>query len=224
MAGGGLAGRERNCGLVVYRRLRSDVLAGVFSAGELLYETGLTDRYGVSRTPLREALARLEQDGLLERASRGYRVRSGTPQDVLDIYQARTALESVAASNAAARRSALELARLAELTKAARQSTDPATERSHNAAWHELVWEAGHNPTVRDLLVRLTDQLRIYDGRREEQVSDLHATRDEHAAVLAAVRSGDGEAAARAMNGHLSRSRAVRMEAFVHAQTLPVGG
>jgi DNA-binding GntR family transcriptional regulator len=64
--------------------LRADVLSGKFAPEEVLLETVLARVYGLSRTPVREALGRLEQDGLLERGTRGYRVRSGTPQDVLD--------------------------------------------------------------------------------------------------------------------------------------------
>ena len=75
-----------------YERIRADILAGRFEAGAALLETVLAGQYGVSRTPVREALARLEQDGLLLRVVRGYRVRSGTAEDVLEIYEARIAL------------------------------------------------------------------------------------------------------------------------------------
>ncbi len=196
-----------------YARLRADVLDGEFARDELLQESVLGTRYGVSRTPVREALVRLEQDGLLERVPRGYRVRSGTPEDVLDIYDARTALEGVAAASAAERRSPLELARLESL-HADVEGADPDEQRRLNLLWHQALWAASRNATVTGLLERLTAQLRIYDGRRTESAPDLSASRSEHAAVLDAVRARDGEAARVAIAGHLQRSRDLRLHAF----------
>ena len=95
-----------------YLRLRADILAGKFPQGSPLHETQLCESYGASRTPIREALNWLAHDGLLERAARGFRVRSGTPEDVIEIYAARVALESEAAGAAALRHSDLDLARL----------------------------------------------------------------------------------------------------------------
>ncbi len=197
-----------------YAQLRSDVLNGAFDRAELLQETTLTARYGISRTPIREALARLEQDGLLERAARGYRVRSGTAEDVLDIYEARIALEAVAAADAAARRSELELARLESLHADAGASRSPEDERRLNTVWHEELWAAAHNMTVAGLLERLTAQLRIYDVGRIEDADDLDATRTEHEAVMAALRARDADGARRAISGHLDRSRDLRLHAF----------
>lgn len=198
----------------LYVALRRDVLDGVFPAGAPLQEVALTSRYGNSRTPVREALARLAQDGLLERVGRGYRVRSGTAEDVLDIYEARIALEAVAAAGAATRCTQLELVRLDRLRLAAAESDDLDEERRLNAQWHEELWLAGHSPTVRDLLVRITAQLRIYDHGRVESPTDLRESRAEHAAVMAALRRRDSGAAAAAIRGHLERSRDLRLDAF----------
>lgn len=205
----------------LYARLRADILAGSFAAGSVLQETHLTARYGVSRTPIREALVRLEQDGLVERASRGLRVRSGTAEDVLEIYEARIALEGVAAASAAARRSDLELARLERLHTMSCATADGAEARRLNALWHEELWASGRNATVRALLVRLTAQLRIYDGVRVESEEDLLATRAEHEEVMAALRSRDPERARLAVVGHLERSREIRLRLFTDALDLP---
>jgi DNA-binding GntR family transcriptional regulator len=205
--------RASEVGTQHYAELRRDVLDGAFAPDDLLQESPLAARYGVSRTPVREALARLEQDGLLERVPRGYRVRSGTPEDVLDVYDARTALEGVAAAAAADRRSALELARLESLHEDA-ATAGPEEQRRLNTLWHEALWAASHNATVTGLLVRLTSQLRIYDGTRTESAEDLAASRAEHAAVLDAVRRRDPEAARAAVQGHLERSRDLRLRAF----------
>lgn len=197
-----------------YRRIRSDILDGAFPTGAVLHETALTDRYGVSRTPIREALARLEHDGLLDRAPRGYRVRSGTPEDVLDIYEARIALEGVAAANAATRRTELELARLEALHSEAAATSDRAVARRLNATWHEELWSAAHNGTVRSLLTRLTAQLRIYDTHRTEDASDLTQSQAEHEQIMEALRTRDAEGARAAISAHLVRSRDLRLRAF----------
>ncbi|MFD0689728.1 GntR family transcriptional regulator [Actinomadura fibrosa] len=199
---------------MIYERLRDDVLAGRFPAGTPLLETVLAASYGVSRTPVREALARLAQDGLLKRAARGYEVRSGTPQDVLEIYEARIALEGQAAFGAAERRTDLDLARLRHLHDAA---GDPAAAREAHAQWHAALWRAGHNATIEALLERLTAQLRIYDQTPHESPDDLALSHDEHTALLRAVEDRDPSAAQEAMTVHLRRSRDLRLTRFAVA-------
>jgi DNA-binding GntR family transcriptional regulator len=194
--------------------LRADVLSGKFGPDEVLFETALTKVYGLSRTPIREALGRLEQDGLLERGTRGYRVRSGTPQDILDIYEARSALEAAAAAAAAIRCTDLDLAKLLHIHELACQGTDPGTVRGLNSDWHFALWEASHNPTIQGLLSRLVEQLRIYDRGPRESRDDFEKTRTEHAKVLAAITSRDPGYARRAVTEHLARARELRLTAF----------
>lgn len=213
-ASGDTGGDRAEAAAQHYRRIRQDILDGAFPAGTVLHETALTERYGVSRTPIREALARLEHDGLLDRAARGYRVRSGTPEDVLDIYEARIALEAVAAANAATRATELELARLEGLHAEAGATADLAAVRRLHSAWHQELWAAAHNATVLSLLTRLTAQLRIYDSHRSEDPTDLEQSHAEHEQIMAALRSRDAAAARSDIGAHLDRSRDLRLRAF----------
>jgi len=128
-----------------YLRLRADILAGKFPQGAPLHETQLCESYGASRTPIREALNWLAHDGLLERAARGFRVRSGTPEDVIEIYAARVALESEAAGAAALRHSDLDLARLDGLHEFCCTATEGTEVRAGNFKFHE---PSGRPPTI----------------------------------------------------------------------------
>ncbi|GLY33498.1 GntR family transcriptional regulator [Kineosporia sp. NBRC 101731] len=199
----------------LYEIVRSDILAGEFGATALLQELPLAQRYGVSRTPVREALARLEHEGLVEKAGRGHRVRSGTAEDVLEVYEARIVLEGQAAAGAAERRGELDLARLRHLheTVLAGETRHDA-ERSAHSAWHATIWRASHNRTIETLLHRLTAQLRIYDRGTQETSHDLEQTRAEHERILAAITDRRPEEARGAMIEHLTRAREVRLHRF----------
>jgi DNA-binding GntR family transcriptional regulator len=200
-----------------YLRIRGDILAGEFPDGSRLLETSLAARYGVSRTPVREALVALLADGLIERVDNGFRVRTGTPEDVIDIYEARIALEAVAASAAARRHTDLDLARLKNahtdaLAKAAAGDDRGAHEADAN--WHEALWQAAHNATINQALGRWLAQLRIYDAGPPGPSDDLNTTWSEHEAILAAIESGDADAAHAAMTMHLEHSRQKRLGAL----------
>ncbi len=196
--------------------LRADLLAGRFSPQQPLSESALTGVYGVSRTPVREALNRLEQEGLIIRAARGYRIRSGAPDDVIEIYDVRIVLEQAAAEAAATRRTDLELARLTQLHRQACREEDPAIARTLNADWHEVLWVASHNATLCETLANLVARLRIYD-RGGHQHDDLAVVADEHRVILAAIETGDAAAAGQAVAGHLQRSKQLRLEAFAQS-------
>ena len=112
---------------------RNDLLAGRMASDQPLTESALTAVYGVSRTPVREALNRLEQEGLIARAVRGYRIRSGAPDDVIEIYDVRIVLEQAAAEAASTRRTDLQLAQLAQLHRQAAAEADASVARRLNA-------------------------------------------------------------------------------------------
>ncbi|MGW3952309.1 GntR family transcriptional regulator [Streptomyces sp. NPDC004752] len=205
-------------GSELYWRLRRDVLEGRFPPGSALMETALSSDYGVSRTPMREALALLEHDGLLERAQRGFRVRSGTAEDVVEIYEARIALESEAAASAALRATGLDLARLRrqhEMILAAGGSDGGAAARAASFRFHELLWLAGHNATINELLVKLTARLRIYDSGPPSPFGGIEPLQHEHDLILNALHDHDPDRAREAARTHLRRSLEQRITALV---------
>ncbi|MFH8800933.1 GntR family transcriptional regulator [Streptomyces sp. NPDC017936] len=205
-------------GSELYWRLRRDVMEGRFPPGAALMETVLSSDYGVSRTPMREALALLEHDGLLERAQRGFRIRSGTAEDVVEIYEARIALESEAAASAALRATELDLARLRrqhEVILAADTDDAGATARAASFRFHELLWQAGHNATVTELLVKLTARLRIYDNGPPSPFGGTEPLHQEHDAILRALHDHDPDRAREAARAHLRRSLEQRINALV---------
>lgn len=194
-----------------YLRIRADILNGVFPVGQRLLETSLATRYGVSRTPVREALAALQHEGLIERTESGFRVRTGTAEDVIEIYEARIALESAAASAAARRRTDLDLTRLQALHEAAGETLELRAGHEANSTWHRALWATAHNETISIALERWSAQLRIYDQGPPGPADDLLTTHDEHAVILEAIRDRDEATAAVAMEAHLVRSRALRL-------------
>ncbi|ROO85427.1 DNA-binding GntR family transcriptional regulator [Actinocorallia herbida] len=200
--------------LTHYWQLRQDILDGAFPRDSPLLETSLSARYGTSRAPIREALGLLEHDGLIERAVRGYRVRSGRPEDVVEIYEARIALEAEAAGAAALRRTDLDLARLARQHDLCRTAPDDATGRAGHFRFHEALWQAAHNVTITSLLERLTTRLRIYDSGPPASYGDPDLLNAEHEQIMAALRARDAETARAEMRGHLQRSLDLRIQSI----------
>jgi DNA-binding GntR family transcriptional regulator len=134
----------------VYDELRAQIVDGVLSPGTPLVEGPLAKSFGVSRTPIREALSQLTYEGLLERHDRAMRVRVLKAEDVLEIYEVRIALERAAARAAAERRTELDLGGLGHLVDEMLALDEDATERRPKLAhaFHFAIWRAGHNATL----------------------------------------------------------------------------
>jgi DNA-binding GntR family transcriptional regulator len=197
-----------------YLLLRQHIIEGQIPPGSTLLETALSAQYGVSRTPVREALGRLAQDGFIERSARGFRVRARSPEEILEIYEARIALESTSAALAATRRTEFDLARLAHMLNTRREETDSAKFGSLNNDWHDALRAAGHNATITGLLDRLDLLLSIYRPRGGLGGPPSQPV-DDHSAILDAIRDRRPDAAQEAMRAHLSRIRDLRVEVLL---------
>lgn len=202
----------------VYDRLYADVVAGAWD-GEPLVELALAERYGVSRTPVREALRRLEQDGLLERRDRSLRVRARSPEEVLDIYEVRIALEGLAARAAAQRAGPLDVARLrrAAAEMRAADPADPPAMAAANRRFHEALWAAGHSAALADLLRRLQGHLRRYPESTLSAPGRWAAALAEHDDLVELIAAGDAEGALRAAERHMTEGRDLRLRMFAEA-------
>lgn len=148
-------------GLTPYEKIRDGILAGEFASGQPLTENLLAKWCGVSRTPIREALGRLERDGLVAWTERGTVVRERTPEEILDIYATRVVLEALAARTAAERRSDHDVMMMRSLLEQAAAVDDGAeSEKLHaSRVFHASVHKAAHNASISELLDRVHLQL-----------------------------------------------------------------
>lgn len=196
----------------VYGRLREEIVSGVLEPGSPLRETALASRFGVSRTPVREALRRLEQDRLLVPGSRGMAVRAIDPGEVVQIYDLRVLLEAEAAGQAARSRGTADLLRLEGLLSRDRELTDPddATRTRTNLEFHGALWAASHNAVLVDLLERLTTHF-VHAPHSTLTGDRWTAALDEHAHILDAVRDGDDRTARELAGAHMSTAREIRL-------------
>jgi DNA-binding GntR family transcriptional regulator len=197
----------------VYQKLREEIVTGVLAPGSPLREVSLAGRFGVSRTPVREALRRLEQDRLLVPGDRGMVVRAIDPHEVVQVYDMRVLLEAEAAGQAARDHRPADLVRLEGLLDRDRTLTDPddATRVRTNLEFHAAVWQATHNPVLVDLLERLTVHL-VHAPRSTLSVGDRwHHALDEHARLLEAVRARDEQRARTLAGEHMATARELRL-------------
>ncbi|MFB2572721.1 MULTISPECIES: GntR family transcriptional regulator [Micrococcus] len=197
----------------IFSALRDQILRGELTAGTLLREVALGERFGVSRTPVRDALIRLEEAGLIVRTGRGLEVRGVDPQAVVQVYDMRILLEEEVAGQAAENRSINDLLKLEALLERDQRIEDrsDSTLIQANLEFHRAVWDAAANPILIDLLQRLDGHLvhaprstLSVDGRWEESLV-------EHAALVDALRSRDREQARAIARRHFEQARTLRL-------------
>ena len=199
----------------VYEAIREAILSGRFPPEHMLGENALATEFGVSRTPVREALHRLEIEQLVERVPRGVRVRASSPEEILDIYEVRITLEASAAKLAALRSTELDRMRLRAAHEAMlRAGEDPAARAATNRAFHEAIWQASHSPTLDDLLRRLNVHLIRYPSTTLRWGERWEAVLAEHEELLDAIDARDAERAHDVAERHLAGARDVRLHMY----------
>lgn len=208
-----------------YDRIKQAIADGELPPGSPLVETALAEWCAVSRTPIREALTRLEQDGLVARSDRGLIVRERSHDEVLDIYEVRIVLESTVARTAAARRSAIDLIHLRRAAKAMAevQEGDEEEMSASNRAFHRTMWAASHNESLFDLLDRLEFHIARYPHTTLSQPGRWKEAQEEHAEILAAVEAQDMAKAEELARIHFTKARDLRLEILASEVVTPDG-
>lgn len=206
-------------------QLHARVLSGELPSGTRLRQEALAEEFGVSRTPVREALRKLQAGGLVDlQPNRGAVVRALSPREIRDAYEVRAALEALAAGLAAERVTREQLERLSraqgefrvalERTAARRRGGREVGERevrrwgSANDEFHQAIHEASGN----DVLVGMLAQLHRNFPRDlsrlvvSESTAMLEANVREHEAILEALSRNDATAAYELMQQHITRA------------------
>ena len=199
----------------VFAELRAGILSGRFRPGERLVEEKLSPEYGVSRVPMREAIKRLQAEGLATAAEdgRGVMVTQLSPEAVEELVEARAVLEGLNARFAARHRDAAVVQRLREVLARGNLATTSASAAelaALNGEFHDLLARAGATRVLPDLIRPLRERtnlvFRLNSTERAEE--DWR----EHAMILAAVVDGDEELAALLAARHERRAARARMK------------
>lgn len=206
----------------VYQALRNAIVFGELPPGRRLLERELALELAVSRTPVREALRRLAEEGLVSGVpNRGFVVRTVTLEEAEHVYAVREPLEVLAARLAARRCSPRQVAELEECLRRAERAArvgDWRTVVLENNAFHDRIAHASGNPVLARTLDLLRNQVNLVRmalwARRPDRP---HETLRQHRRILEALRSRDPQAAATASRAHLQSSwhslrRALRQE------------
>lgn len=213
----------RDLGQEAYDRIRAAIRDGSLAPGFRLTETDLAARFGVSRTPVRQAIARLDAEGLVtHEPRRGLSVTRPDHQQVVELYVMREILEGAAARLAAQHATDTEIAAMAELVDAEPACfADAAALSDVNQRLHGLLYLAAHNRyLLRGLgqisaTIALLPTLLTRDGRAQQ-------AHREHRAILTALRRRDGDAAEAAARAHARAAQRHRLAWLVKAVGLPV--
>lgn len=192
---------------VVFNTLRQAILTGDFLPGERLMEVTLAKRLGVSRTPVREAIRKLELEGLVDMIPRkGAAVARITVSDLKDVLEVRCHLEEFAASIACDRITEEEKAQLTVALKAFEQAIEDKDLRliaQRDVEFHDVIFRATKNKRLLQIINNLREQIYRY---RIEYIKDFgyHETLvKEHKEILDAIFSGNKEAAEKIMRTHI---------------------
>ncbi|MGZ3217026.1 GntR family transcriptional regulator [Paracoccus sp. T5] len=206
----------------IHAALSRQIVAGQLRPGDPLAETALAARFGVSRTPTREALHRLATEGLVERGPRrAFLVRRMSPEVLRDLFEALGELEALCASLAAHRMTPIERAALEAILA---EGEDPEADYAAvNRRFHDALRSGGQNVVLSGMLDDLNRRSMPWRSAQfEAQPDRMDSSRAEHRAIVQAVLAQDGTQAAALMRAHMAASLGVVLEMLTrHAEQEP---
>jgi DNA-binding GntR family transcriptional regulator len=206
--------RTRSRGDFVYDSLRDAIWEGRFAHGERLREEEIGRALGVSRTPVREALQRLQQRGLLTVGpGRSLIVAQLTKQQVFELYAMREILEGSAARFAAQHANATEIDILYRLQgELAKASDDALVLVKLNRRFHQAIYEAAHNHYLTQTLETLHDSLALLHSTTFRVPNRRGDSDEEHRSIVAAIERRDPDGAEKAAREHIRQAQKTRFE------------
>ncbi len=197
----------------VFEQLEQDILNGKYARGEILTELKLTEALGVSRTPIREALRRLEQEHLIEETKRGSVVIGISPDDIEDMYEIRKCLEGEAAKRAAMRITDEELGEMRDvldLQKYYAEKTDGDNSdkiKDLDSQFHEMLYRSSGSNVLVQTLLPIHRKLIKYRKASVKKHGRAKTSETEHEAIYQALRAHDPVLAEELTLYHLNNAK-----------------
>lgn len=198
--------------------IRNAITTGRMCPGERLMEIQLAEDLGISRTPVREAIRKLEMEGFVVMIPRrGTYVADISLKDITEIYEIRISLDMLAASLAAERIEPAELEEMDRqllLTGEYSKKMDMSKVVACDSVFHDVLYRAARNERLLGIISNLREQLTTIRGRSMSQPGRLQDMLKEHRALLDAIASRDPEAAANAARIHIENAEKTLMESL----------
>ena len=194
----------------VFDKLENDIIQGVYAKGEILTELKLVEQLGVSRTPIRDALRRLEQERLIADTGKGSLVLGITDDDLLDIMNIRERIEGLVAYYAAQNitpEGAAELKHLTDLQDFYYSKHDAEHLRQVDDQFHDAICRLSNRTVISDTLTPLHRKTRRYRRLAMEDWNRTTQTTKEHFAISQAIIAGDAPLAKKLMKEHILHAK-----------------
>lgn len=210
----------------IYSTLREAILRGILPGGERLGEIQLASFFNRSRTPVREAILRLEAERLAERSSRrGFVVGSISREEILEVYSVREVLDGLAARLAA---HSIRPAEMQNLRWLKSQAAEAASKRDYrrmldvHIQFHEDVARASGNGMLLQMMQQIHDRVRRFPTTTFSHPGRANEAIEEHEALLSALERRDPDEAERLARVHMSRAMQARVS-MIQQETRPAG-
>lgn len=201
----------------VFEKLESDIITGIYPRGEILTELKLVENLGVSRTPIREALRRLEQERLIEDTAKGSVVLGITVDDLIDIMEIRQSIEGLAAYYATKNITPEELEELRQINELQDfyyEKKDIERLRQMDDRFHVAIYEISKRNVICDTLKPLHRKTQRY---RRQSIGDdqrLANSIREHKAIFNAISEGNAALAQQLITQHIENAKNHMIERF----------
>ena len=197
-----------------YRKLIEAIHEGSLKPGSRIRETQLAEWLGISRTPIREAIRRLESEGLIcHTPHQGMSIATLDYQSVMELYQMREVLEATAAGLAAKHASEAEIYTLQELLKQQKESLNSAEEQArNNKEFHNALYHAAHNRYLLKSLSGLSDAMTLLGTTTYVLPDRQESACSEHQQIVQAIESNDPFAAQEASRNHIKAAQRARIK------------
>lgn len=193
----------------VFDHLENDILSGKYQRGEILTESKLSTELGVSRTPIREALRRLEQEHIIEESGKGSVVIGINEKDLEDIFMIRKSLECQVAALAAKNRTEEQLKQLREALEFQEfylNKKDPDQIKLMDSRFHETLYKLSGSTAFYDTLVPLHKKIQKYRRASVANSSRAEASVAEHRKIYEAIESQNTALAAKYASEHVENA------------------
>lgn len=193
----------------VFERLENDILTGKYQRGEILTELKLVTDLGVSRTPVREALHRLEQEHVIEITPKGILILGVTEQDLQDIFAIRLRIEGMASAFAAQNMTSEQLAELKETLELQEfyvTKQDPERIKTMDSKFHRLIYRYCGSAVLNDTLLPLHKKVQKYRRASVENNSRAQQSASEHRAIFEAIEARNASLAEKCTIEHIANA------------------